>query len=121
VYFAADEWKALMLLRSYRLDEPLPRPLQPPTLREAIREVAGIGGFLRRESNAKPGAETLWRGLTALDVAAFAVQAALNAQPEGRMSFRLTPRSGKVQSLSQNAVTSSTNFRAISTEASQAT
>ena len=92
VYFEAEQWKALLLLRSYRTGEPIPRPLQIPTLREAIREVAGIGGFLGRKSDGEPGAETLWRGLTALDVAAVAIQATLNARQEDLEALKAAPR-----------------------------
>jgi hypothetical protein len=92
VYFEAEQWKALLLLRSHRLGEPLPNPLQPPSLREAIREVAGIGGFLGRKSDGEPGAETMWRGLTALDVAAFTLQAALAALPQDLQKLKSEPR-----------------------------
>lgn len=42
-------------------------PAQPPTLREAIRRVAGLGGFLGRKSDGEPGTQTLWIGLQRLD------------------------------------------------------
>lgn len=48
---------------------PVP-PAQPPTLREAIRRVAGLGGlggFLGRKSDGEPGTQTLWIGLQRLD------------------------------------------------------
>jgi hypothetical protein len=45
---------------------PVP-PRQPPTLREAIRRVAGLGGFLGRKGDGEPGTEVLWRGLQRLD------------------------------------------------------
>ena len=37
------------------------------TLREAIRMIAKLGGFLGRKSDGEPGTETLWRGLLRLD------------------------------------------------------
>ncbi|HUW37672.1 MAG TPA: IS4 family transposase [Rhodocyclaceae bacterium] len=42
-------------------------PAQPPTLREAIRRVASLGGFLGRKSDGEPGTKTLWIGLQRLD------------------------------------------------------
>ena len=38
-----------------------------PTLREGIRLIAMLGGFLARKSDGEPGAQTLWRGLQRLD------------------------------------------------------
>lgn len=38
-----------------------------PTLRETIRLIAALGGFLGRKSDGEPGAQTLWRGLQRLD------------------------------------------------------
>lgn len=37
------------------------------TLREAIRRVAGLGGFLGRKSDGEPGTQILWIGLQRLD------------------------------------------------------
>ena len=39
----------------------------PPTLRDATRMVAGLGGFLGRKGDGDPGTETLWRGIQRLD------------------------------------------------------
>ncbi len=63
VYFEEAEWKALMV---FTTKNPVP-PAQPPTLREAIRRVAGLGGFLGRKSDGEPGTQTLWIGLQRLD------------------------------------------------------
>jgi hypothetical protein len=38
----------------------------PRDLREAVRRVAQLGGFLARKSDGEPGAMTLWRGLERL-------------------------------------------------------
>jgi hypothetical protein len=62
VFFEEHEWQALVL---YVTRKPLPPT--PPTLREALRMTAGIGGFLGRKGDGEPGAETLWRGLQRLD------------------------------------------------------
>lgn len=64
VYFSDDEWKALL---AYATKDPLP-PAQPPTLRELIRRVAKLGGFMGRKRDGDPGTEVMWRGLQALDL-----------------------------------------------------
>jgi hypothetical protein len=63
VYFEEAEWKALV---AYVTQNPVP-PVQPPTLREAIRMVASLGGFLGRKGDGEPGTQTLWLGLQRLD------------------------------------------------------
>ena len=63
VYFEEADWKALV---AYVSKNPVP-PVQPPTLREAIRMVATLGGFLGRKGDGEPGTQTLWLGLQRLD------------------------------------------------------
>lgn len=43
-----------------------PPPDHPPPLREVVRWVARLGGFLARKSDGDPGVKVLWRGLTRL-------------------------------------------------------
>jgi len=62
-YFEEAEWKALV---AYVTQNPVP-PAQPPSLREAMRMVAMLGGFLGRKSDGEPGTQTLWLGLQRLD------------------------------------------------------
>jgi hypothetical protein len=63
VYFEEAQWQALM---AFTERTPTP-PEQPPTLREAMRRVAGLGGFLGRKSDGEPGTKSLWLGLQRLD------------------------------------------------------
>jgi hypothetical protein len=63
VYFEEAEWKALMVFTT--ADHVA--PAQPPPLRDAIRRVASLGGFLGRNSDGEPGTQTLWLGLQRLD------------------------------------------------------
>ena len=63
VFFEEAEWKALV---AYLKDDPIP-PAQPPSLREAIRMVASLGGFLGRKCDGEPGTKSLWLGLQRLD------------------------------------------------------
>ena len=59
VCFEEAEWKAVMTYTSR--DKPL--PTEPPSLREIIRRIAALGGFLGRKCDKEPGTQTLWRGL----------------------------------------------------------
>lgn len=61
--FATHEWQALVCTVS-RTATP---PEHPPTLREAVRMVAQLGGFLARTGDGEPGVKTIWRGLIRLD------------------------------------------------------
>lgn len=62
---------------------PLP-PKQPPSLREAVRMIAQLGGFLGRKGDGDPGVKTIWRGLTRLSDIANTWQL-LHSQPQGLM------------------------------------
>lgn len=63
VFFEEAEWKALV---SYKTKNPI-SPSKPPSLREAVRMVASLGGFLGRKGDGEPGTKTLWLGLERLD------------------------------------------------------
>jgi hypothetical protein len=58
----ADEWRALSCAH-HRQREPAP---EPPTLAEAVRWIAQLGGFLGRRHDGEPGVQTIWRGLMRL-------------------------------------------------------
>jgi hypothetical protein len=63
VFFEDAEWKALVCFMNKSPRE----PTEPPTLNQATRMVATLGGFQGRKSDGEPGSETLWRGLLRLD------------------------------------------------------
>ncbi len=63
VFFEEAEWKALV---AYITQNPKP-PEKPPTLREAMRMVATLGGFLGRKGDGEPGTKSLWLGIQRLD------------------------------------------------------
>jgi hypothetical protein len=63
-YFSAEQWKALLVRTGFPR---MPQDNDEPTLREAIRRVATLGGFLGRKGDGEPGTQTLWRGLQRLD------------------------------------------------------
>lgn len=63
VFFEEIEWEALV---GFINKDPIP-PAKPPSLREALRMVASLGGFLGRKGDGEPGTQTLWLGLQRLD------------------------------------------------------
>lgn len=58
----ACEWQSLCATIN---KNPIP-PKKPPSLREAVRMIATLGGFLGRKSDGEPGVKTIWRGLRRL-------------------------------------------------------
>ncbi len=64
VYFEEAEWRALCAFKT----KDVITSHKEPTLREAARMVASLGGFLGRKRDGEPGTITLWRGLTKLQV-----------------------------------------------------
>ena len=63
VFFEEAEWKALWL----RVNHTPTLPESPPSLRQAMRLLASLGGFLGRTCDGEPGNQTLWLGLQRLD------------------------------------------------------
>ena len=55
--FEPDEWHAAYILKKQKL------PDKPPTLNEAVRLVARLGGFLARTGDGEPGVKTIWLGM----------------------------------------------------------
>jgi hypothetical protein len=63
VFFEDYEWKALVT----HITKKKELPANPPSLRDAVRMVASLGGFLGRKCDGEPGAKTTWLGLQYLD------------------------------------------------------
>jgi hypothetical protein len=61
--FTDDEWQSLHKV-TYP-DKPVPK--KPPSLAQAIRMIAKLGGHVGRKGDGDPGVESLWIGLTRLD------------------------------------------------------
>jgi hypothetical protein len=55
---AEEEWKVLYS----KIHRTKDYPTRPPTIREAVRWIAQLGGFLGRKGDGEPGTITLWRG-----------------------------------------------------------
>jgi hypothetical protein len=65
-----DQWRALWCKHHRRAT----LPAQPPTIAEAVRWIAQLGGFLARKGDGHPGAMTIWHGLQRLHDLAWAFQ-----------------------------------------------
>jgi len=63
IFFHEAEWKALYIL----VNKTTNLPVKEPTMREAVRMLARLGGFLGRKNDGEPGTTTLWRGLQRLE------------------------------------------------------
>lgn len=65
-----DSCEPVLLPRAWKLlrrkFEPKNRSKTPPTLRQAVRWIVRLGGFLGRKHDGEPGLKTLWRGLGVL-------------------------------------------------------
>lgn len=64
VILCQPEWQALHAFTHRRHPQPL--PIKPPTLKEAVRMIAMLGGFLGRKGDGDPGLKTVWKGLARL-------------------------------------------------------
>lgn len=58
IILATHEWKALYC----HTHKTAKSPPQTPTVRDALRMVAALGGFLGRKHGGEPGMTVLWRG-----------------------------------------------------------
>jgi hypothetical protein len=58
MFLAEHEWKALYC----RIHKSKKLPEKVPTVREAVRWIAKLGGFLGRTGDKEPGVTTVWRG-----------------------------------------------------------
>lgn len=84
--FELAEWQALCC----RIQKAPTPPKKPPTIREAVRMIASLGGFLGRKSDGEPGVKTLWQGLVALHecVEMFAAMRGIGPPIRDLQSFR---------------------------------
>jgi hypothetical protein len=72
VIFTEEEWTVL-----YAAVHHQPPPATPPSLRDATRMTAKLGGFLGRKGDGEPGTTALWRGLDRLAAMVDGYRAAL--------------------------------------------
>jgi Transposase DNA-binding/Transposase Tn5 dimerisation domain len=93
-WLSTAEWQALYCYvhRTHQA------PGKPPTIGQAVRWIAQLGGFLARKSDGHPGSMTLWRGLQRLNdiVASWQAFGPSRPAPQRAKSHRqkLSKRSG---------------------------
>ena len=61
-----QEWRLLYLAWQHLHHQDAALPTTPPPLREVVRRIAQLGGFIGRKADGDPGVKTLWRGLMRL-------------------------------------------------------
>lgn len=83
VFFDDAQCKALVSL--VHNDAHAPEP-GPPSLGDAMRWVAKLGGFLGRKADGHPGTKTLWLGLQRLDDITLGMTVILDAIASGRLT-----------------------------------
>lgn len=67
VALSTVEWQALYM----RMNDTTALPDSPPSVRQAVRWIAQLGGFLARKRDGEPGITVIWRGWQRLqDIAA---------------------------------------------------
>ena len=57
-FVADEEWRVLYS----KIKKTKSFPKKPPHIRDVVRWIAGLGGFLGRKDDGEPGVMTLWRG-----------------------------------------------------------
>ena len=60
LFFDKTEWTGAFILNKKK------PPAKPPTVREVVRLIAQLGGFLARKGDGEPGVKSLWLGFQAL-------------------------------------------------------
>ncbi|MDD2884069.1 MAG: IS4 family transposase, partial [Dechloromonas sp.] len=58
--FAEAEWKGAYILAKAAIPETV------PTIRDKVRQITRLGGFLGRKCDGEPGVKTLWLGIQRL-------------------------------------------------------
>jgi hypothetical protein len=77
-FFTDEQWKALSVYVNRGK-----APKEPPTLHQAVRQIASLGGFIGRKGDGEPGTITLWRGIQHLDDLAEMYLILTNMKPRG--------------------------------------
>jgi hypothetical protein len=67
--FEPQEWHTLYTMQHHR-----PPPQAPPSLREMVRGLAQLGGFLARTGDGEPGIQAIWQGYQRLHEFIYAVK-----------------------------------------------
>jgi Transposase DNA-binding/Transposase Tn5 dimerisation domain len=67
--FEPREWQTISTMQHHR-----PPPQAPPSLREMVRGLAQLGGFLARTGDGEPGITSIWQGYQRLHEFIYAVE-----------------------------------------------
>jgi hypothetical protein len=67
--FEPREWQAI-----YTMQYHSPPPAQPPPLRDTVRALAQLGGFLARTGDGEPGIKSIWQGYQRLHDFIYAIE-----------------------------------------------
>lgn len=62
IFLKEHEWQSLCLATKKEV------PAKPPLVREAVRMIGQLGGFLARKSDGEPGITVIWRGWEKLQI-----------------------------------------------------
>jgi len=63
-YFEDSEWKPALLV-SYPGQQ---LPTQPPSIKQFLLVVAGLGGYINKPKQGSPGTTTVWRGIRRVEM-----------------------------------------------------
>jgi hypothetical protein len=74
VVFEPREWQTI-----YMMQYQSPPPAQPPSLRDTVRALAQLGGFLARTGDGEPGIKSIWQGYQRLHDFLYAIETHLAA------------------------------------------
>jgi Transposase Tn5 dimerisation domain/Transposase DNA-binding len=69
VVFAPHEWRTIYMMQYHG-----PPPDQPPPLRDTVRALAQLGGFLARTGDGEPGIKSIWQGYQRLYEFIYAIE-----------------------------------------------
>jgi hypothetical protein len=69
VVFEPREWHTIYTMQHHRHP-----PLAPPSLREMVRALARLGGFLARKGDGEPGIQVIWQGYQRLHEFIYALE-----------------------------------------------
>ena len=69
VVFEPREWQTI-----YTMQYHCPPPASPPSLRDTVRALAQLGGFLARTGDGEPGLKAIWQGYQRLHEFIYAVE-----------------------------------------------
>lgn len=72
--FEPREWQTISIMQYQS-----PPPDQPPSLRDTVRALAPLGGFLARTGDGEPGSKSIWQGYQRLHEFIYALDTHLAA------------------------------------------